>query len=630
MTNHLFLFTLGPVQSFIAQARKTRDLYAGSQILSELVAEGVRAFENEFSSRKVIFPNWEGTSSASLPNRFIGKVTADACELKDKALAIQRIVEEKWMHIARKSLKNAGIEKEPVGFDAQIKALLDIHWVFNEIKGDYAMAYQELERMGGSVKNIRNFEQYEYNGLGEIGRKCSLDGKSNALFYRKRYNYTTGRWELPAMISHNKLDESSDLTTLFDKSEWSEGEALGAVGAVKRLFKRGDNRFSTYPSTTMIALHKQLNKHKFEAEKFKVYFGKENLGNLINQVNNLQIEFSNGDWVPWNDQYYYEENITSNNIPNPSQLKLALEGYNALIKAGFRQEKYYAIIRFDGDHMGKWMSGEFNKTKEDLEVFHTTLSDALAKFGEYAKNHLNEEGKGHTVYAGGDDFLGFVNIHCLFDVMKELRKQFDEMINQQISSFKRSDCHLTFSAGIVVAHYKTPFSEVLKEARAVEKGAKQEGERNAFGIAVIKHSGEIQQAIYKWGDENSPSSCSNWEALEQVYLQLDQDLGNFSNTFIQNLTVEIRGLAGISMENLSAESYGSIVNDKVMPKEIERLVIKSWKDDRKKDDDKIKKLYKEVIQLWQNTPKDSGHRPRNFIHALHVADFLNRKITQER
>ena len=27
---YLFLFTIGPVQSFIAQARKTRDLYAGS------------------------------------------------------------------------------------------------------------------------------------------------------------------------------------------------------------------------------------------------------------------------------------------------------------------------------------------------------------------------------------------------------------------------------------------------------------------------------------------------------------------------------------------------------------------------------------------------------------------------
>jgi len=34
---YLFLFTIGPVQSFIAQARKTRDLYAGSAILGEII-----------------------------------------------------------------------------------------------------------------------------------------------------------------------------------------------------------------------------------------------------------------------------------------------------------------------------------------------------------------------------------------------------------------------------------------------------------------------------------------------------------------------------------------------------------------------------------------------------------------
>ncbi|NTV19455.1 MAG: hypothetical protein HGA83_08510 [Bacteroidales bacterium] len=32
---YLFLFTIGPVQSFIEQARKTRDLYVRSAILLE-------------------------------------------------------------------------------------------------------------------------------------------------------------------------------------------------------------------------------------------------------------------------------------------------------------------------------------------------------------------------------------------------------------------------------------------------------------------------------------------------------------------------------------------------------------------------------------------------------------------
>ncbi|NPA53826.1 MAG: hypothetical protein GXO21_04085 [Aquificae bacterium] len=39
---YLFIFTITPVQSFIAQARKTRDLHAGSRILSELIKKANR------------------------------------------------------------------------------------------------------------------------------------------------------------------------------------------------------------------------------------------------------------------------------------------------------------------------------------------------------------------------------------------------------------------------------------------------------------------------------------------------------------------------------------------------------------------------------------------------------------
>ena len=55
---YLFIFTIGPVQSFIAQARKTQDLYAGSQLLSDLIRYAVetarqKSAEGEF---ELIFP----------------------------------------------------------------------------------------------------------------------------------------------------------------------------------------------------------------------------------------------------------------------------------------------------------------------------------------------------------------------------------------------------------------------------------------------------------------------------------------------------------------------------------------------------------------------------------------------
>jgi CRISPR-associated protein Cmr2 len=54
MTAHLLLVTLGPVQDFIAQARRTRDLWYGSHMLSELGRAAARALVG--GDAQLIFP----------------------------------------------------------------------------------------------------------------------------------------------------------------------------------------------------------------------------------------------------------------------------------------------------------------------------------------------------------------------------------------------------------------------------------------------------------------------------------------------------------------------------------------------------------------------------------------------
>ena len=69
-TQHLLLFTISPVQSFIAQARKTGDLYAGSLILSDLINFAINKANELNPSFELIFPNKD---LASKPNRFFGE-----------------------------------------------------------------------------------------------------------------------------------------------------------------------------------------------------------------------------------------------------------------------------------------------------------------------------------------------------------------------------------------------------------------------------------------------------------------------------------------------------------------------------------------------------------------------------
>ena len=54
MTGQLLLITIGPVQDFIAQARRTRDLWYGSHLLSELSRNVARSLA--IGGAKLIFP----------------------------------------------------------------------------------------------------------------------------------------------------------------------------------------------------------------------------------------------------------------------------------------------------------------------------------------------------------------------------------------------------------------------------------------------------------------------------------------------------------------------------------------------------------------------------------------------
>lgn len=623
---YLFLFTIGPVQSFIVQARKTRDLYAGSRILSELAKVGMeackRAAKSQGATFKPIFPDYDlADLEASLPNRFIVKLAyADApTKVQLRALAgnaeggVEYAVRQRFQEIAQEALDSCNLSA-PDGFWQQVNNHLDIHWAFQPVElGRYKEAYQVLENLINSVKNVRPFAQLTYQDgvdFGERGRKCSLDGENNALFYRKRQN-TAGGWESPAMIRHNGLKQNSDLTLThgLSDSEWSQGEALSGISTVKRFFKRGESPFKGFPSTARMALYKSLAEHSEACEYFEAVF---NIGKLIGSAGELKLDTKN--WTDFNDQFYYEENLTTVEIPNSQQLQLAKERHAQLKQAGFKFDKYYAVLAFDGDQMGKWFSGDKLKDGADLEAFHNDLSQKLSAFGREAKKLVDDKKRGKTVYAGGDDYLGFLNLHFLFKTVAELRQQFHELVNNLLLD-KALGEELTFSAGIVIAHYKEPLGMVVQKARDMEKAAKEEGGRNAFGLAVVKASGEVQQTVYKWDkDPDSPEGISNWKAMENVFNGLREV---YSNKFITNLSLEYYSLAGLRLDD-----FGK-VSARALECEIERLVARA-----KTDKGSHLDIVSDVKELFSHRRLGASHnQAENFVHGLHIVDFLHRKLS---
>ena len=236
MKPHLFLFTIGPVQSFIEQARKTHDLYAGSRILADLTR--VAALEAQNQGIQLIFPSRVDKGSA-LPNRFIGKISDQPDgELQKKGKAIIDAVTTSFNTLAESVLSNVS-KKADEKFNEQIKKHWDLNWLFYPIEGDgdqaYRQAYKFIEREMNAVKNMRLVNQYP-----ETGRKCSLDGERNALFFGPETN--PNYYEHPDQI--------------IQKGLWlASNEGLSAVSLVKRGFEKEIDKPSvSFPSTAEIAL----------------------------------------------------------------------------------------------------------------------------------------------------------------------------------------------------------------------------------------------------------------------------------------------------------------------------------------------------------------------------------------
>ena len=58
------LFQIGPVQDFIRQARKTQDLWAGSFLLSYLIAQAMLAVAREIGPDAIVYPQLRGVPLA--------------------------------------------------------------------------------------------------------------------------------------------------------------------------------------------------------------------------------------------------------------------------------------------------------------------------------------------------------------------------------------------------------------------------------------------------------------------------------------------------------------------------------------------------------------------------------------
>jgi CRISPR-associated protein Cmr2 len=629
MNHYLFHLTIGPVQGFIAQARKTQDLFAGSQLLSDLALDGYNLLIEKLVGDKteLIFPhfavrNGAGTSAdkpqegASNPNRFSVWIstTKEASQIQEignsvKAKLVKRFVDE--------SLSNMPFldRRQKERATRQLEDQLEIFWASLPVtEKSYPETFMKLEAFVNGAKNFRPFSQLE-----EVGRKCSIDGQRNLLVYRATFNETPG--SIHKLFLKDDFEPYVAAAGVEDEIKvWDlqPGEGLSAVSFAKRVYNRGGQQLAhKFPSTVRICLLHELDKIK-EWDDRIVYAEKE-------------LKHSD-------DHLFFEENINKSVFLKSGQYEIDeqkasdaaatfLPKYKTIlkeIKAKIPQEKirlntkYFAIMVFDGDSMGDWLSGENLVDKSGLKAFHQRLAHLLHDFGAEAQEYLIAP-KGKTVYAGGDDFLGFLNLMTMLKTIRELREKFRKMVHIELIKpdqgyAVKPDKVFSFSAGIAIGHYKQPLGMVLDEAREAEKLAKSGG-RDAWSISLIRHSGGTTRCLR--GFEGGESS--ELKAIEQLVFLLQE--GKFSNKFIYNLLRETQfWKVSIDSEQFQAE--------------LRRLLIRA-KDSKLQGDAAEEAIGSAMTALQVLLKTDHARHPKNpekalsnFLSTLRICDFIYR-TTQE-
>ncbi len=292
-SNSLFLFTIGPVQSFISQAKKTQDFFMGSFMLSYLTFVAMKEIINDFGPTSIIYPDlykqplvdWflknelnitiKNSYSSyvdlpTIPNRFVAIIPeTDEKELKEIAEKMKNKIKNEINQAKEKILEDLKInltEDQKSLFEKHLANFPEIYWVAvpwklenkditiddlkdffeeNEIKklqeiwdfaqknGEnppnigllYQLLYTALEKSLGARKNLREFSCFE-----EKGKKCSLCGERNVLFFREGENPQKFLRYNPEAINVKNIKN-------FSLKYLADGEGLCGLCFIKRTFE---------------------------------------------------------------------------------------------------------------------------------------------------------------------------------------------------------------------------------------------------------------------------------------------------------------------------------------------------------------------------------------------------------
>jgi CRISPR-associated protein Cmr2 len=601
MTTYLYVLSIGPVQGFIAAARRTRDLWIGSHLLSEISKAAARKISDmSDKSGRLIFPSLEkdklkpleSPDAPNVANIILAELNlSDGQDPREIDQQVKEAAQGEWMQYAKGAKWQAengsgGFKVSPL-WDHQANDVLEFYSAWIQVPGDdydYQKTRKKLMRLLNGRKSIRDFIQEEERDLKLP--KSSLDGSRDTV------------------IPKNIDDISDDLAL---KMRLKAGEQLCAVGLTKRLGGKrfeciqdgNDTRLEAFPSVVRIALDpwvRGIVNSGGEARRILdeikgICKNRENIAQMSGKWSNDKLRYPD---FPFDGHVLHISQVDS--IVNASKKEndkkkktgAGLKGWETrltdhdrkalmeirclaerLQKSGTtrrgekglgfgKPERYYAILLADGDRMGKVIATR--KKKED----HIRFSDSLSQFADKARE-IVQRYNGCMVYSGGDDVLAFLPLDCCLQAARSLHECFGDLLKEyEIPDSDQDGAKTkspTLSIGIAIGHSMESLEDMLEFARdaenAAKKGANSKDERNGLAIHVHPRSGVPIKIREQWNAEGENGLDERLKKWAKMYNE--EELPDRAAYDLHELAEDYRNWTTSSDED--RKNLGGIISD---------------------------------------------------------------------
>jgi len=494
--SHLLAVSIGPVQEFIAAARRTGDLQGGSKLLVDIARCAAGAVED--GGGRLIFP---ADTQSDGPNKILAKVDADpAAHAQTAREAAVKHLAERCSACERQRIPTL----DPDLAKSQIDGFLEFYAAWVPLKDDYKSARERVERLLAGRKALRDFQQPD----SRPGRpKSPLDPSRD-----------------PVMMEPGQLS----------RPPWrlKKHEGLDAVSLLKR-WLGGQTKV---PSTSLMAVRSIENLARQNAP--------DAMAELDARARELEADL--GDlFFPERTANVLEDSGLTQDSP---EFRAALEQIENLRRTVLHKlgthacPAYYAILVADGDKMGALLSGI-----PDVDE-HRELSKVLGGFAGKVRRTVTNDHSGHLVYCGGDDVVALLPVNQALACARALAGAFqtDMAPYRGKAAIEHGTPGGTLSVGIAIVHHLDSLQVSVERARAAESAAK-ENRRNSLAVALHTRGGAPLTVVDSWMDEGAIAQWDEWIKAFRAGL---------SHGFpyeLQRLAREWEG-TGIGVDRLKAEA----------------------------------------------------------------------------